>query len=84
MGLLTGLVLLPLVPLRATIWIAEKLAAYAESELNDESAMRRLLVDAEEALEAGELTEAEFEQIEDELLDRIDLLRAVEAGGMAR
>ena len=84
MGLLTGLVLLPLVPLRATIWIAEKLAAYAESELNDESAMRRLLVEAEEALEAGELTEAEFEQIEDELLDRIDLLRAVEAGGMAR
>jgi len=84
MGVLSGLVLLPLAPLRATIWIAEKLAAYAESELQDEQALRRLLVEAEGALEAGELTEAEFDLIEDELLDRIDALRAVEAGGMAR
>jgi ribosome assembly protein YihI (activator of Der GTPase) len=84
MGVLTGLVLLPLAPLRATIWVAEKLAAYAESELTDERALRRLLVEAEEQLESGELTEAEFEQIEDELLDRIDALRSVEAGGMGR
>ena len=84
MGVLTGLVLLPLAPLRATIWVAEKLAAYAESELHDEAALRRLLVEAEAALEAGELTEGEFDVIEDELLDRIDAIRAVEAGGMAR
>jgi len=31
MGLLTGLLLLPLAPIRGTIWMAEKLAAYAES-----------------------------------------------------
>lgn len=82
MGLFSGLVLLPLLPLRGTIWIAERLAAYAESELSDERAVRRLLVEAEAALEAGELTEAEFEQIEDELLDRIELLRAAPAEGM--
>jgi hypothetical protein len=74
MGLFTGLLLLPLAPLRGTIWIAEQLAAYAEGELNDENAVRRLLVDAEAALEAGELTEQEFDQIEDELLDRLDAI----------
>jgi hypothetical protein len=74
MGLLTGLVLLPLAPLRGTLWIAEKLAAYAERELNDERAIRRLLLEAEAALDAGELTEAEYDQIEDQLLDRLDAL----------
>jgi hypothetical protein len=76
MGFLTGLLLLPLAPLRGTIWLAEQLAAIAEQELEDESALRRLLVEAEAALEAGDLTVAEYEQIEEELLDRIDALRA--------
>jgi hypothetical protein len=76
MGLLTGLLLLPLAPIRGTIWIAEKLAAYAEHELNDEQAIRRLLLEAEAALEAGELTEAEYDQIEDKLLDRLDAVRS--------
>jgi hypothetical protein len=72
MGLLSGLVLLPLAPLRGTIWIAERLAVYAQAELDDESSVRRLLVDAERALEAGELSEEEFDRIEDELLNRLD------------
>jgi hypothetical protein len=75
MGLLSGILLLPLAPLRGTIWIAERLAEYAESELGDEATVRRLLVEAEMAFEAGELTEAEYERIEDELLDRLDALR---------
>jgi hypothetical protein len=73
--------LLPLAPLRGTIWIAERLTEYAEGELSDERAIRRLIVEAEAALEAGELTEAEFDQIEDELLDRLDTIRAVAAVG---
>ena len=32
-------------------------------------------VDAEAALEAGELTEAEFDHIEDELLDRLEVVQ---------
>jgi hypothetical protein len=75
MGLLSGILLLPLAPLRGTIWIAERLAEYAESELGDEATVRRLLVEAEMAFEAGGLTEAEYERIEDELLDRLDALR---------
>lgn len=76
MGLFTGLLLLPLAPLRGTIWIAEQLAAIAENELNSEDTVRRLLVEAEMALDAGTLTPSEHEQIEDELLERLDTIRA--------
>ena len=79
MGIVTGLLLLPLAPLRGTIWAAERLATYAQSQLDDEPSIRRLLVEAEAALEAGELSEAEFDQVEDELLDRLDAVRAAGA-----
>ena len=81
MGLLSGILLLPLAPLRGTVWIAEKLLEYAEGELNDEATVRRLLVEAEIAFENGELSEAEYELIEDELLDRLEALRAQEVLG---
>jgi hypothetical protein len=80
-GFLTGLLLLPLAPLRGTIWLAERLAAYAESELNDEATVRRLLVEAEIAFESGELSALEYEQIEDDLLDRLESARAPAATG---
>ncbi|MGN6797810.1 MAG: gas vesicle protein GvpG [Gaiellaceae bacterium] len=76
MGLLSGLVLLPLAPLRGTIWIAERLTEYASEQLDDERAIRRLLLEAEAALEAGDLSEAEFDHIEDELLDRLEVVQA--------
>lgn len=72
MGLFTGLLLLPLAPVRATIWIAEQLMAEAERELDEETAVRRVLLEAEAALERGELSEAEFDAIEDELLARLE------------
>jgi hypothetical protein len=75
MGFLTGLVLLPLAPLRGTIWLAERLTEVAERELDDEAAVRRLLIEAEIAFESGELTEQEYELIEDELLERLELAR---------
>ena len=81
MGLFTGLLLLPLAPLRGTIWIAERLKDYAEQELGDEAMARRLLAEAELAFEAGDLSEAEYEAVEDELLERLDLLRGVPVDG---
>jgi hypothetical protein len=74
MGVFTGLLLLPLAPLRATIWVAERLADYAERELTDESSIRRLMVEAELAFEAGELSAAELEAVEDDLLERLAAL----------
>jgi len=71
-GILSGLLLLPLAPVRGTLWVAEQLAAQAERELDDERTVRRLLLEAEAALERGELSEADFDRIEDELLDRLE------------
>jgi hypothetical protein len=78
MGLLTGVLLLPLAPVRGAIWVAEKLAAEAARELDDEVVVRRLLVEAELDLERGALTVEEFEQVEDELLERLERARMTE------
>ena len=76
MGLFTGILLLPLAPVRGTIWAAEKLAEQAARELDDEVVVRRLLAEAEADLERGDLTREEFAQVEDELLERLELARA--------
>jgi hypothetical protein len=83
MGLLTGLITLPLAPVRGTVWIAEQLAAQAERELLGEKAFRARLAEAERAYDAGELTIEEYEALEDELLEQIEALeeqRRVEEG----
>jgi Gas vesicle protein G len=70
-GLLTGLLTLPLAPVRGTIWVAERLLEEAERQLNDPETIEQQIVEAEEAHERGELTDEEFEQIEEELLERL-------------
>jgi chorismate mutase len=71
MGLFTGLLTLPLAPLRGTVWIAERLLEEAERELNDPAVVEQQLNEAEAAFERGELSEEEFELIEDELVRRL-------------
>ena len=75
MGFLTGLILLPLAPLRGTIWLAERLAEVAERELDSDTTLRRLLVEAEMAYDSGDLSLEEYEQVEDELLERLERVR---------
>ena len=72
MGLLTGLLTLPLAPVRGTVWIAEQLAAEAERELRDERSVRRRLAETERQFELGAITVEEYEEIEDELLARLE------------
>jgi len=71
MGLVTGLLTLPLAPVRGTIWLAERLLEEAERELNDPQAIEQLLLEAEQGFERGEISEEELELIEDELLRRL-------------
>jgi hypothetical protein len=71
MGLLTGLLTLPLAPVRGTMWIAERLLEEAERELSDPAAIEQQLLDAESRFERGEISAEEFELIEDELLRRL-------------
>jgi hypothetical protein len=71
MGLITGLLTLPLAPVRGTMWIAEQVQHEAE-RLTDEPAQARAeLSRLEAAFDRGELDEAEFERREDELLERL-------------
>ena len=71
MGLITGLLTLPLAPVRGTVWIAERLLEEAERELNDPVAIERQLADAEAAHERGELSDDELADVEDALLRRL-------------
>ena len=71
MGLITGLLLLPLAPVRGTVWIAERLQEQAERELYDESAIRTGLLELEAMREAGEIDEEELDAAEDELIARL-------------
>jgi Gas vesicle protein G len=79
MGLFTGLLTLPLAPIRGTMWIAEQLAEQAARELDEGRTVRRQLADAELRYEHGELTVEELEQIEDELLERLRRAGELEA-----
>ena len=69
--MITGLLTLPLAPIRGAVWIADQLLEEAERELNDPAAIERQLVEAEAAHERGELTDEELADIEDELIRRL-------------
>jgi len=73
MGLFTGLLTLPLAPVRGTVWIAEQLMAEAERELGEAQSPRRRLLEAERQLELGLLSVEEYEAIENEALERLEL-----------
>jgi hypothetical protein len=72
MGLVTGLLTLPLAPVRGTVWIAEQLAAEAERQMREAQSPRRRLIEAERQLELGLLSLDEYEAIEDEALDALE------------
>lgn len=71
MGLFTGLLTLPLAPVRGTVWIAERLLDEAERQLNDPAVIEQQLLEAEGRHERGEITDEELEEIEDELVRRL-------------
>jgi hypothetical protein len=75
MGLITGLLTLPLAPVRGTAWIAEKVQEQAELEANDEGDVMAQLMDLEAARETGEYDDAELEALEDELVARLMRIR---------
>jgi gas vesicle protein GvpG len=75
MGLITGLLTLPLAPVRGTIWLAEKLEEKAYEEMTDESGLHQALLELEAARERGELGEDEVAEAEDALIERFMTIR---------
>ncbi len=75
MGFFTGLLTLPLAPVRGVVWVAEQLAEEAERELYDEDRIRAQLLQLELDVEEGRLDEHERVQREDELFERLAVAR---------
>jgi hypothetical protein len=77
MGLITGLLTLPLAPVRGAVWLAQIIQAEAESYELDEPSILAALQELEVAREAGEFSEEEIEEAEDVLVERLMALRGV-------
>jgi Gas vesicle protein G len=80
MGLITGLLTLPLAPVRGVAWVAEKVAEQAELELYDENRIMMELGELEAAHERGEISQEQFQSGVDELLERLQIGRELLTG----
>ncbi|MFE2302416.1 gas vesicle protein GvpG [Streptomyces sp. NPDC059445] len=81
MGLFTQLVTLPLAPVRGVAWVMDRVLEAAEDEYYDPAPIRLQLAELERQLNAGEIDEETFDRAEDQLLDRLDEIRAYQQGG---
>ncbi|MFE1248533.1 gas vesicle protein GvpG [Streptomyces sp. NPDC058735] len=80
MGLISEVLLLPLAPARGSAWAIGQVLQEAERIYYDPATVRAELARLEEQLEAGEITEEEFDRLEDDLLDRLETASRRSAG----
>jgi hypothetical protein len=71
MGLITGLLTLPLAPVRGVAWVADQLVGVAERQFYDPDAIYAELRELSAELDSGRITEEEFDRAEDVLLQRL-------------
>ena len=62
-------------------WVMNTVVTAAESEMNDDTALREQLLDAEMRREMGEISDQEFEDLEADLLTRIREIKERREGG---
>jgi hypothetical protein len=77
MGLFTGLLTLPLAPVRGVVWVSEKLMEEAERQYYDEGAIRAELLELELEADRGNLSPQEIRAREDALLQRLSESQAM-------
>lgn len=76
MGVLTKLLTLPVAgPIKGVVWIGEKVAEQVDRELYDEGAVRGKLMELELRFDLGETSEEEYMAAEEELLERLRIIR---------
>lgn len=63
-------------------FVFDKIATAVDTELQDDTALREQLLDAQMKLELGELTEADFAGIERDILARIREIKGNRGGGL--
>ena len=71
MGLLSGLLTLPLAPVRGVAWLAEEVYELARQQAGDPALVREQLEAVEAAYQAGELSSEEAEALQEQLLERL-------------
>ena len=71
MGLITGLLTLPVAPIRGVVAVAEQVRRQAEEAYYDPVAIRAQLEEVDALRASGELTDEEATAQEDELIERL-------------
>lgn len=79
MGIVSGLLGLPLAPVRGVLWLAQQIQEQAEEQYYDPARIRAQLEQVDEARRSGELSEEECAEIENALLQRL-MTRRVRPG----
>jgi len=62
-------------------FVLDKVAAAVETELNDDGVLRERLLDAQMRVELGEMSQAEFDELEADILVRIREIKERQRGG---
>ncbi len=69
MGFLSGILTLPLAPVRGVIWLGEVIQRQVEQELRNPANTRRELEALEEARERGEISADEEDRVQRQILE---------------
>ncbi|GEL23411.1 gas vesicle protein [Pseudonocardia sulfidoxydans NBRC 16205] len=75
MGVVSGLLGLPLAPVRGVLWLAQQIQEQAEEQYYDPARIRAELEAVDEARRSGALSEQECVERENELLQRLMVRR---------
>jgi Gas vesicle protein G len=79
-GLISGLLTLPLAPVRGVAWVAEVVAEEADRQMAEAASPERALAELEAARATGEISEEEARALEAELIDEAIRLRVERDG----
>jgi gas vesicle protein GvpG len=69
-GLITGLLTLPVAPVRGVLWVAEKITDEVNRQYYGEGAIAKQLRQVDDARKSGQIDEEEAARREQELIDR--------------
>ena len=75
MGLISGLLTLPLAPVRGTAALSRVIQDQAENEMLDETQIHAALAELAAAREAGEVSEEEIDDAEDAVMEELIAIR---------
>jgi hypothetical protein len=72
MGLLVGLLTLPLAPVRGVAWLAEQVREQAERELDGREVISERLAEVERVRQAGGMSEEQAAELEEQILEELE------------